>query len=349
MSTRSRTTADDLRRSGVDAFLAVAEELGLDAAPRDRSAVDRGVTLRLGADLVVDLNISVVSQALAGGSQLGPEPREHNTLEVLVADQIPAAVRESLNLAGHGWLDRRGHLRLVAPGIHIDTDVGPRPRRGDAMSTTPIAGRSGLAAAAALLMSPDDPATVAEIARRAGLNQSSISRALARLDEAQLAQRIGRGRYRPLVPELFWALAEVWPRERRRIGVTLQELERSQSAANPDDPASPRFVLSGERAAVRLGAPLVLTGDFPALVYAPTLQSVDAVLVSVAPGGGAGVAGDVVVDPTGLATVTGVAGQRSGGFQLAHPLFCALDLAGDSRGREALEQWDPSAGIQRVW
>lgn len=91
------------------------------------------------------------------------------------------------------------------------------------------------------------------------------------------------------------------------------------------------FVLGGERAAVRLGAPSVLTGDFPALVYAPTLQSVDAVLVSVAPGGGAGAAVDVVVDPTGLATVTGVAGQRSGGFQLAHPLFCALDLAGDSR------------------
>lgn len=102
-----------------------------------------------------------------------------NDLVIVVADQIPNGVRQELNDRGIGWLDRRGRLRIVRGGVFIDTDVPPAPRLDSAASSRPaISGRSGLAAAAALMLRPDDPMGVSEVARQASLNASSMSRAM---------------------------------------------------------------------------------------------------------------------------------------------------------------------------
>lgn len=282
--------------------------------------------------------------------------RPASDLTVVVADQIPVGVREKLNERGIGWLDRRGHMRIVHGGMFIDADVPPAPRStGTGSSRLPITGRSGLAAAAALLMRPDDPMGVSEIARRASLNASSVSRAMTALSDAQLAEQIGRGRYRPLVPELFWALADVWPSDRVSLELRTKDLADRRLRSGLDDLDERGWAAGGERGAVAWGAPLVLTGDYPTLLYVPDEDSIRVARALAGPADAASRTGsrsrstiEARVDPTGLATVDRYPAKR-GGVPLAHPLFCALDLTAASRDREALEQWNPPEGFTRVW
>ncbi len=267
---------------------------------------------------------------------------------MVVADQIPAPVRAVLVDAGIGWLDRRGHLRLVAPGCFVDTDVAPIPRRraGTGAKREPIAGRSGLAAAAALLMHPDDPMTVADIARAAGLNRSSISRALAGLADAHLAQRVDRGRYRPLVPELFWSLAEVWPTDAASIRWNKPPENDDRLGIRADDLGVVGWAAAGVPTAIAWGAPLVATSDTPIHLYVPDDTLIRDALMLHDDGDGAQAL--LSVDPIGLITAERF---RAGAlaWPAAHPLFSALDLTAASRDHEALEQWTPPEGFTRVW
>ena len=270
---------------------------------------------------------------------------------VVVADQIPNGVRERLNDRGIAWLDRRGHLRLVRNGLFVDADT-PRAERSPTAKSdrAPISGRSGLAAAAALLMRPDDPMGVSEVARFAGLNASSISRAMAQLADAQLAEQVGRGRYRPLVPELFWSLSDVWPRGRTTTGLAVSDLGRRELRAIEDDTEAIGWAMAGERGGVAWGAPLVLTGDYPPFLYVPDDQAIRTALAlrpaTSEPSTGPTIA--LAADPTGL-IVSHRHRPRPDDVPLAHPLFCALDLTATSRDREALDQWNPPEKFTRVW
>ena len=129
---------------------------------------------------------------------------------VVVADVVTASARESLRDQGVGWLDRRGHLRLVIDGqVLIDADVAPHPRQtvGEEVSADAFGrGRATVEVALALLLTPDDPPGIRELAREVDLAPSTVSQAHARLVEASLITPEGP----PLVPELFWELADRW-------------------------------------------------------------------------------------------------------------------------------------------
>lgn len=291
---------------------------------------------------------------------------------VVVADRISAPVRAELTGAGVGWFDRRGHLRLVEGGVFIDADVSAdgRPAIGRPTGSA-VRGRAGLAAAFALLLRAGDPLSLSEIARFAGLNASSLTRALVALAESQLVEPVGRGRYRPLIPELFWALSEVWPRDHAVVNVPLQTLDDSRLPVG-DDLALPGWVVGGARGAVSWGAPLVLSGDYPAKVYVPdaaTLRTAMVLLERPAESRSGSRSGPrrgsmsrsrsdneaslqkvmaVALDPTGLVTRFRYrhGDQR---LALAHPLVCALDISHAARDREALDRWTPPEGFERVW
>jgi hypothetical protein len=265
---------------------------------------------------------------------------------VLVADQIPRALRSVLNDSGIGWLDRRGHLRLVADGIHVDADVPEQSRHAadSGSNREPIKGRSGLAAASALLLRPEDPMGVSETARTADLNPSSITRAMTSLVRAHLADRRGRGIYRALVPELFWALADVWPNERVSVrwAVNVQPGGPHPIADTGDS----SWVAAGIRGSLAWGAPLVVTGDYPTELYVPDEQTIRRVAALHRDGTGSEVM--LSADPNGFVTKQAF-DARSFAWPVAHPLFCALDLTRSSRDREALEQWTPPEEFTRVW
>jgi hypothetical protein len=257
---------------------------------------------------------------------------------IVVADRVPSTIRRELNERGVSWLDRRGHLRLTGPGLFVDADVPPSPRRGAStdVDRDAIAGRSGLAAATGLLLRPDEPMRVSEIARVAGLNPSSITRAMASLAAANLAERRGRGQYRALVPELFWALSDVWPRTRTTV----------QWSGAHADPGDASWVAGGVRGALVWGAPIVATADLPIDLYLPDERTIRRLVVEHEGGEGSEVR--LTVDPNGF--VRREARQTpSFPWPVALPLFCALDLTATARDREALDQWTPPEEFTRVW
>ncbi len=345
---RARTSQAELQCDAVQTFMDAAAALGLEVRRDDRPDV---VTVELPTGSRAAVEVTAVS-VLSGVPKFKVGHRNPGTFHVVVADQVPAALRPILNDAGIGWLDRRGHLRLVTDSLFIDTDIAPASRFDPDRSNAPaISGRSGLCAAIGLLMQPDDPMTITAIARRAGLDVSSVSRAMSALGDAQLAERVGRGRYRPLTPELFWALADVWPRARTSIRLPAADLNDPRLGANIDDLDDPGWAMTGERGAVAWGAPLVLTGDYPTRLYVPDDESVRRARLI----GGTDATSntgqpwiELAVDPVGLLTHDRFPATKAGA-PLAHPVACALDLAATSRGREALDQWEPPEGFVRVW
>ena len=345
---RARTRPIDLALHAEDAFARAAREVGLDlhSGPGTADSARFGLTVVVpsGARIAVDVKamaVPTVAQArtLAQGTKRGVVP-------VLIADQISSAVREVLNQEGIAWFDRRGHVRFVSDGVFVDADVMPQPRRAVPDTTrVPINGRSGLAAAAALLRNPDSPMGVSEIARIAGLNASSITRATAAIVDANLAERRSRGEYRPLVPELFWALADVWPRD----SVTIRwarppDVEELLSAQR--DLSHPGWAEAGVRGAIAWSAPLVATTDYPCHWYVPDEREVRR--LATLHENGTGDAWQLSADPIGLITNKRF-GNDAMGWPFVHPLFCALDLTASARDREALEQWNPPQGFTRVW
>jgi len=258
-----------------------------------------------------------------------PTPAEAEELsksaDLVVADRLSTAARERLDHAGVGWLDRRGHLRVVAPGLIIDTEVP---------ATAPAAGRrsgglgeTGLDVAVTLLADPLRGWGVNELARHLGRSPGRVSEVLGSLRDQGLVTPTAT----PIVPELFWAAADAWQPRWMPL------------AAAPTDANQTR--LSGSRAAAALGAGIVITGDWPLELYLSdkwTLRN----LAATPPSGRARVVGATLPAPAAFGLPSP---RRRSGFPLAHPVVVALDLAQDrARGREVLENWHPD-GFTRVW
>lgn len=347
---RTRSSPQQMGDSAAAALHAAFSTIGLEARP----ATGDG-----GADIVIRtpdgalLSVDIKTAALPTADWVARLRPRAALQTIVVADQIPTGVRQELNDRGVAWLDRRGHLRFVGGGLFIDADV-PTDQRSPSSdpSRLPIRGRSGFAAAVALLIRPDGATGVGEIARSTGMSASSISRAMAALAGAQLAERLDRGRYRPLAPELFWTLADVWPAARTPVQLSTDDLADERLGAHVSDLEAVGWAMGGERGAVGWGAPLVLTGDYPTVLYVPDEGAIRrSQVVSGEDGAKPRTRGpyvELAVDPVGLLTRNRYA-AKSASSPLAHPVACALDLAATSRGREALDQWDPPEAFTRVW
>lgn len=326
---RRRTSTSDMLALALADLDAAASAVGIDV-----SAV-RGSWLTVTFD-DTDFEIDVVAVAYATG------PRVDEILEgsesqgsVLVADRITSEARDKLNAAGWGWLDRRGHLRLRAPGILVDTAVEPSAR-DDAPPTEPIRGRAGLAVAYRLLTNPTEP--ISPTRSSLTFAPSTISEAISRLRDTGLLEEDGT----PLFPELFWVVADHWPTDRVWLAS-----EPSAKEANAHDLSALGWCVSGTVAAVEWGAPVVATVGAPPDLYVPSPATLN---IAARRHGTARdphlAAASIAVTPVGDVTAHREP-PRSQPWPLAHPVAVALDLAQDrARGREILEDWSPS---ERVW
>ncbi|MDG4822679.1 winged helix DNA-binding protein [Asanoa sp. WMMD1127] len=279
----------------------------------------------------------------AGAEAAGRSP----AVQVLVADRVTEQAREVLRRAGWSWLDLRGHLHLAAQGLFVDASV-PRlsalPERSSA-----LAGRVATEVATWLLLHPDKPAAVREIARNLERSASSVSRVVGDLRAAGLVTTDGK----PAIPELFWQLADAWK------PVHL-DVARAPSTSD-DEPVSDalRLGLGGEfgwaltdtMAAAAYGAPVGTRSDYPPDFYVPdqTVLRRAGQLLGVAPSRETRAA-SLRVAPLPLVVARRVL-VRGEVWPLARPLFVALDLAADpGRGREVLEAWTPPSEVgRRVW
>ncbi len=250
---------------------------------------------------------------------------------IIVADRISKAARAHLSRSGLAWLDRRGHLWIRTDGIFVNAEVQP--------STGPPARRvveifkgTGLDVALGLLRYPFESQGVNQLAREIGRSPGRVSEILTALRSDGL---IGSDNL-PIIPELFWTVAEEWKPRWTPI----------PSSPPPEPPE--RYLLTGTSGALALGVPLVagVAGTRPRLYVA---DDVDLATVVGAYGSASGWTGsEVAVCPSryGFAWKSSAHGD---GYLVANQLVVALDLAQDrARGREILESWDPKEST-RVW
>jgi hypothetical protein len=281
-----------------------------------------------------------------------------DALHVLVADRISDAVRSELRSHGWGWLDLRGHLHLAGHGLFVDVDVPPVNDR--AVRANAFSGSVGLQVSCSILLEPDVPHGVRDLARSLGRSPSTVSEVLGVLRRQDLVTPDGKA----VLPALFWETASAW----RPRAVPLLDLPRpgagSVNAALglgfDDVEARPGWALTGTLAAAAYGAPVAARSDHPPDFYVPDqamLRRATRLL---------GVAADVDqrrasicvapvravcdqrVDPTRQEAGAWTVGNEH--WPLVKPLFVALDLARDpGRGREILEGWEPPRPWRRAW
>jgi hypothetical protein len=272
---------------------------------------------------------------------------------VVVAEKIPGPARDVLTNEGIGWFDRRGHLRLVGPGLLIDADVRAAP---SAVPTRGFpSGRTGVGVAVALLAAVshrdgDDSRSrvpaVGEIADLAGVAKAGASTTLKTFRDLGFLNRDGS----PVVPDLFWAAVEHW--SSRWVSLA-QSIDADPDLvddldANLDDIDEPGWCVAGDSAAAAWQAPTV-GGDVGARQwYVPSLEVLDTLRWTL----GETAAGERPVALVAVAPTPVVCRRRVDlgiGVPVEPLVAAALDLALDqARGREILEAWEPESGL-RVW
>ena len=291
--------------------------------------------------------------AVRGWSGRIRRPREPALLRVLVADRVTQPVRERLRRDGFGWLDLRGHLRLVGGGVFIDSDVTAQRQRPE--RSGPLAGQAGLEVACWLLMHPTSRPGVREIAAHLGRAPSTVSEILKALRARDLVTSDGLAD----PPELFTQVADRWRPTRTHLAalppVQDPAVSRALGLDIVDPEASTGWAISDTVAAAAYGAPVAARTDHPVDFYvpnAPTRRRAVQLLGTAATARDALATAAVApvpavcadrVDPLNLA-------RGRSGWPLAHPLFVALDLAQDpGRGNDALRGWTPPKPWTRVW
>ncbi len=311
------------------------------AGLEDARQVLKGLDIQ--ADLRPDLHLQVGDQTLlvevrnrvteSDVSSIVTQLRRNATAAyadgvLLVADRISAPARDELNSSGIGWLDRRGHIRMRAPGLVIDADVPPllsepTDRVVELFSPT------GCDVAIALLLAPTERLGTMELARRTGRSPGRVSELLAAMRSAGLVEPDGR----PLMPDLFNALADDWsPRWYRLVAIP---------------PPAPFLRLSGTLGALWHSAPIVATSDWPPEIYVDDRWNLRHVLSSMGLADDEPAMASVALCPS-LYGFSVEAGMNEG-FPVANHVVVALDLAQDpGRGREILDNWTPE-GHTRVW
>ena len=337
----ARTSAHELGELAEDAVLAVLDSVGIQHEGATNPSAD--VVARID-DRVVAIEISTTAYATPERVRAMVEhDARGSATRLLVADHITETARDELIDAGWSWLDRRGHLYLRAAGVMIDRDVKPLPRPGAGGPVDSIAGAAGRAFAYAALLEPSKPLPVRATAGLLGFSPAAISTSRSALREAGLLERDGL----PVVPELFWALAEVWKPER----VWLAKAPRIGDArANTRDLEGPGWCVTGTIAAVTWGAPLVAAKPVLDLYVPGPAEITSAQRRYGTVPSALDAQASIAVAPSALVTSQRLRPRRQRGWPLAHPLAVALDLARDrSRGREILEDWMPPEGFQRVW
>lgn len=344
----------------VDVFADVLRGVGLEPAEPERGDMRFDLAIDLGGRLLAveikgagTVSAGDLSQRLERWEAQADTDDKAEVLPVLVADMIVESARELLREHGWGWLDLRGHLYLKAPGVFVDSDVPPlreRPGRARALS-----GVVGLEVACLILLDPDRPLSVRAMARALKRSASTVSNILGLLrDEGRIA-RDGTVD----AQGLFWRVADVWPRTSVALASVPEPGTGSVNAALrlglEDVESAPGWALTDTLAAALYGAPVGVRSDYPPDFYVPTLAVQRRAVELLGPATDrARRRATVKVAPVPMVCQRRVDGaareQGNEHWPLAHPLFVALDLAGDpGRGSEILESWRPPEPWRRVW
>lgn len=268
---------------------------------------------------------------------------------LVVADRIAQDAKTLFQERGVNYYDARGHVRLVLPGILVDTELSAAAGSRNTEASSPLDGEVAKEVGLMLLEKPDVGGGVRSIARTIQRAPSAVATALERMRRAGLVTSANE----PIIPELFWELAAAW----RRAPIALAsapgpgEIRTSdplQLGLASDAPFG--WALTDSCAARAWGMPLILSSDYPPDFYVPSRAAMQRAIATL---------GGIVRDDergctVGLAPTPLVCRRRVSlpdeSWKVAGHLVVAIDLSRDeSRGREVLERWVPPEGIVRVW
>lgn len=332
-----------------------AHSLGLEfsSAPPDQG-IDGYLALPGNKPMPVHLKQASLVSAHGLADRLADWGRQAppGVIRLILADRITGDARKVLREAGWGWLDMRGHLRLVGQGLLVDTDVPASSER--TRKANPFAGSVGIEVAVAILLDPHRRIGIRHIANHIGRAPSSVSEAVAAMRAAGLVSAEGK----PRTPDLFWELAATWRPQKLDVATVphndvavLQALR-----VNIDDFDKAGWALGDTRAAAVYGAPVAIRSDHPYEFYVPDRQVLRRAGQLLGPAHNHDErAATLLVAPTPdicahRKNPDGYANTNSEHWPLAQPLFVALDLARDpGRGREILNDWTPPEPWYRVW
>lgn len=298
-----------------------ATALGLDATVVDDALVVDGA--RLGLRLVARAHPTPADLGQVVDDGAGRLPA------VVVADRISSAGRDVLRRAGWGWLDRRGHLRLWAPGVRIESALPDAASGASRSSSTNPWTTVGLEIALAALCQPGEPVTARRVAPIIGRSVGATHELIARFVEVGL---VGPRTHLPLLPELFWEASAHWPDD-GWLGVSVP-LADVAAKVGADE-----LLRVDERAATLGGAHIAAAADLPARCYVRSASALRRAR-------SLGQRGEPARCWVRLAPVAWLPENddhrpdADHPWHVAHPLVCALRLAADpARGREMVDAW----------
>lgn len=251
---------------------------------------------------------------------------------VLIADRLSDAGRDVLRSAGWGWLDRRGHMRIWAPGIRLESDLPGEQRERPAGNTWTTV---GLEVALHALVHPDEPATARRVAPVIGRSVGAAHELISRFADSGL---IGPRTHRPLLPDMFWETAANWP-----DGDWIALASPVEMVAKRVDPHE--LVRVDERAATLGGARIAAAGDLPARFYvrsAAALRKLRSFVDRDSP-----TRCWIRRSPTSWIPLNDEhPPDDEHRWTVGHPVLCAVRLAADpARGHEIVEDWGIIPGV----
>lgn len=342
-----------LQRESIDALSDALALLGASCTRvlGDGRFHDDDAVVEIGGQLfAVDVKRVVTA---ADGFRLQHRIRPYGLPVIVVAERIAEEARQGIRSAPKvNYYDRRGFLHIVSPPVIIDAVVGsadPANRRPRGVLDSQVAKEVAIAC----LSAPDRKHRVRAVARHLLRAPSAVSNAMSAMREKGLLTSAGE----PAVPDLFHELVTAW---RPPKPIPLAQCPEPVAGGRAtrlrigidDIPGQSGWALTGVRAAMAWGMPLVSQGDHPPDFYVP-----DEVILKTA----AAYLG-TARDPAHRSCTVAVAPVRLGclhrvdrsslsdeTWPVANHVIVACDVAQDkARGLEALSQWRPE-GITRGW
>ena len=114
-----------MHEDAIDALELALAAVGLEASPPRPEAMRADLVVDAPDVGAVELKVTAMSVATPDDVERLAHWRGEGVIPILVADDVPDAVRRELDARNLSWLDRRGHLHLVGPGLLVDAAFTP--------------------------------------------------------------------------------------------------------------------------------------------------------------------------------------------------------------------------------
>lgn len=337
----------DIEALVVDAFA----QLGIEARLLV-GAADRRIDLVLAPE-GIDVPLEVKRRTLVSDDvarRLFAERTPSDSVLLVVGDRVTETARKLLTSRGAGYYDLRGRLAVRTDRLVIDAEIEPVKERAERSNA--LSGKAGLEVAAALLMQPERPMAVRELARELGRSPSTVSEVLTALRRDELVD----AKNAVADTRLFWQVADRWSGPRTHLSNLPipgdAHLTGPLRLGLDDIEHEAGWALTDSAGAAAYGAPLGFRSGQVLDFYVPDqsiLRRATTLLGSTASTSQARATVRVAPVPAVVQRRVDLDTSQVE-WPLALPLFVALDLAQDvGRGREILDAWTPDERWTRVW